>query len=66
MGSLAALAQHLKEILIDEGMRNKMGTISYEFIRRWGISEDVEGVLNYFSHVSSSEKVQSHREKLHL
>ena len=56
-GDIATLAQQLKQIVLDEGMRNKMGTISHEFIKRWGISEDVEGIITCQVQLCTTKKI---------
>ena len=44
-GNVDALAERLATILQDQGLRRRMGRASYEAISRWGIEQDVEGVL---------------------
>ena len=45
VGNVSALADRLQRVLADEQTRKEMGRQSREIISRWGIKEDIEGVL---------------------
>lgn len=53
VGNVEALADRLQKILADEQAREEMGKQSYMIINRWGIEEDVEGVLKALKSVAS-------------
>lgn len=45
VGNVLALVQCLRKILVDERGRQEMGCQSRKIISRWGINEDVEGLV---------------------
>lgn len=44
-GNAQALADALRHVLVDEGVRQEMGRQSRTLISHWGIREDIDGVL---------------------
>jgi glycosyltransferase involved in cell wall biosynthesis len=53
VGNVLALANCLRKVLADEGVRQAMGRQSRTLISRWGIEEDVGGVLQALHSVTN-------------
>ena len=51
VGDIESLAGLLRSLLVDGETRKKMGSQSYSLISRWGIPEDIEGVLESLKRV---------------
>lgn len=53
VGNIQSLADRLQRVLANEQVREEMGLQSRVTISRWGIDEDVEGILIALHTVSS-------------